>query len=597
MSMLVCVPVYRVKCQVLVDEGRAWTPVEELILWAISRRALSIAELVSEANLSHQIIVSAVSRLMRFRLAKVAGVDGAHKFAASTFGAKAVTSGDPLPFFPKQCEVWVSFVIERVTGRVLRARDVRRIRERDLEVVRRGPGGRRTIVLSVTGEGLDISHEAMVARIAQLVTRGREEKLAGIAAGTASMSNEYIGVTVENGVVRDLPELGSQRLHEVVVAAAGTRGSAITLSVPYAGSASSTAVPEPVSCDFAPEDIVIGGSMQGTLLRDLLTNAASRMVIHSTFIDFENFEALLPEIRSACRRDVTIDVLWGAAHGEDAKIRYGETAARMAALVRADPVLHRRVRVGLQSTGSHAKLLLLDTLEGGWLGIVSSCNWLKSPFRSVEISTVLRHPRLVARIAGAIQKMAGTRGLADALANEMAVLGRALAVQRGSAGSAKVDVITGAAHDTMVRLASGDARRRLIIGMHKLGATARPGALLPAEAASGQSRSVKVLYTMPSGPLKNRHARELEKEAAEHGVRLMRMNPISLHGKFLLKNEDNVVTSSLNWGSASSDPDFPLGDIGVHIRAPGIGESVYQRLVAIFPKLRDEPPFLDFSSG
>jgi cardiolipin synthase A/B len=57
MSVLVCVPVYRVKSQVLVEEGRAWTPVEELILWAISGRALSIAELVSEANLSHQIVV------------------------------------------------------------------------------------------------------------------------------------------------------------------------------------------------------------------------------------------------------------------------------------------------------------------------------------------------------------------------------------------------------------------------------------------------------------------------------------------------------------------------------------------------------------
>jgi hypothetical protein len=66
--------------------------------------------------------------------------------------------------------------------------------------------------------------------------------------------------------------------------------------------------------------------------------------------------------------------------------------------------------------------------------------------------------------------------------------------------------------------------------------------------------------------------------------------PLPLQGKFLLWDEDNVVTSSLNWGSASSDPDFPLGDIGVHIRAAGIGESVYQRLVSIFPKLQDELP-------
>jgi hypothetical protein len=560
-----------------------------LILWAISRRAQSIAELVSEVNLSHQIVVSAVSRLMRFRFAKVTTKGGKPRFAASAFGAKAVTSGEELPFYPQREDRWISFVIERVTGRMLWARDVRRVRHRDLENVQRSPGGRRMRVLAVMGEALDTGHDAMVARIAQLVTRGREEKLAAIVAGTATMSDEFIGVTVENGVVRDLPEQASQRLREIVVGAAGSSGNASTSSVRYAGAEISTAVREPICCDFVPDDIVIGGPAQLALLTDLLTNAASRVVIHSTFIDFGEFEALLPAIRSASRRDVIIDVLWGAAHDLDTQARYGDVARRMAALVRADPVLQRRVHIGLQSTGSHAKLLLLDTLEGGWIGVVSSCNWLKSPFRSVEISTVLRDPRLVARIAGAVQRMAGTRGLADELANEMAVLGRNLAEQRGNVGSAKVDVITGTAHDTMIRLASGDALRRLVIGMHKLGATARPGALLPAEVAAGQSRSVHVLYTMPSGPLKKRHARELEVEAAEHGVRLIRLAPPHLHGKFLLWDEDNVVTSSLNWGSASSDPDFPLGDIGVHIRAPGIAESVYQRLIAIFPQLLDEP--------
>ena len=590
MSKLICVPVYRVKCQVLIDKGRAWTPVEELILWAISRRPLSIAELVSESNLSHQIVVSAISRLMRFRFAKVTVVDGVHKFAASAFGSKAVISGDELPFYPQRSEMWISFVIERVTGRVLRARDVRRVRERDLEELRRGPRARRTTVLAVTGEALDVGQDAMVARIAQLVTRGREEKLAEIVAGTATMSSEFVGVTVEDGVIRDLPERASRKLREAVLAAAGSKNRGARFAVPYAGSAPSMALPAPVSCEFAPEDIVIGGSAQGALLKNLLTKSASRVVIHSTFIDFDDFKALLPEIQSACRRDVSIDVLWGAAHGEEAKERYAATAMQIANLVRGDPVLHRRVRVGLQSTGSHAKLLLLDTVDAEWIGVVSSCNWLKSPFRSVELSTVLRNPRIVARIAAAIQKMAGARGLADELANEMALLSRELAAQRGRAGTARVEVIIGASHDAMVRLASSDVQRRLIIGMHKLGSTARPGALLPAEAASGSSRSVTVLYTQPSGPLKKRHARELEKEAAEHGVRLIRTGDIPLHGKFLLWDGDHVVTSSLNWGSASNDPDFPLGDIGVHIHAPGIGKSVYQRLVAIFPKLQDGMP-------
>ncbi len=584
MSALVCIPVHRVKCQVLVDEGRAWTPVEELILWGISRKPLSIAELANEAGLSHQIVVAAVSRLMRFRLAKLAVVEGAHKFAASASGAKAVASGDSLPYFPKRSEVWISFVLEHVTGQVLRARDVCRIRERDLE----GPSGHgQRIVLSVTGTELDITHEAMVARIDRLVARGREQKLAAIVAGTATMSREFIGVAVQNGVVRDLPEQAGPALRKVVIAAAGQAGKARSVAVPYAGQAAAAVIAEPVSCDIQPEDIVLGGSAQGELLRNLLGRAASRMVIHSTFIDYDDFTMLLPDFQAACRRDVEIDILWGAAHGEDAKSQYAATAARLAALVRTDLILHRRLRIWPQSTGSHSKLLLLDSLDGGWIGVVSSCNWLKSQFRSVEISTVLRHPRLVAGIATALQKMAGARGLADELANEMAILSGHLKSQPGKNGSASVSLITGTDHDAILRAASRAAKRRFMIGMHKLGATARPGALLPAEAASKQAREVQVLYTNPSGPLKNRHARELQKEAAEHGIRLLRMNPIPLHGKFLLWDDDNVVTSSLNWGSASSDPEFPLGDIGVHVTAPSIASSLMDRLVAIFPKLKD----------
>ena len=63
-----------------------------------------------------------------------------------------------------------------------------------------------------------------------------------------------------------------------------------------------------------------------------------------------------------------------------------------------------------------------DTQEGAWRAVLSSCNWLKSPFHSVEISAVLRHPHIVAQVASTLQKLTGTRGLNDPLASEMALL-------------------------------------------------------------------------------------------------------------------------------------------------------------------------------
>jgi cardiolipin synthase len=594
MNTSVLIPVIRVKCRVKVDQGRAWTPVEELILWAISRRSHSIADLVSETLLPHQVVVAAISRLARFRFAKVTVRDGLNKFVASTSGARAVSSGDPLPFFPKPSEMWIGIAIERVGGRILSGREIVRVTPFDFENLQNCSFSERPVVLDITGGVLDAGSDAMMSRIGHFVARGREQKLVGIDSGTFAMWNEHIAVTVENGLVRNLPEVAGDKLREIVKSAAAARGRTTVYKVPFLNPDDLDEAPSSVACSFSPDDIVVGGSAQRTLFEGLLKKAASRVIIHSTFISMQHVGQLLPAMREACSRDVVIDVLWGAAKGDE-KERYGQTANDLARLARSDPALVGRLRVYSRSTGSHAKLMLLDTNDGDWIATVSSCNWLKSPFQSVELTTVLRHPRLVARVAASVQKMSGERGLADSLASEMSILVRDLNNLRGTSGSAMVDVIAGDEHDVLMRTACGETRDRFIIGMHKLGATARPGALLPAQTASAASKTVMVLYTLPSGPLKNRHARELEREAQEHNVMLMRMKDIPLHGKFLIWDRDNVVISSINWGSASTNEDFPLGDIGVHVRAPGIGESVFEKLAAIFPRMKDEVPIQDGS--
>lgn len=587
MATVVCIPVMRVRCRVYIDKGRSWTPVEELLLWAITRRAQSIADLASASNLPHQVVVTALSRLNRFRLCKVVASDGAHKFQASMAGQRAVAGGGALPFFPKTTETWIGFVIERHGGRILATREVNRVRARDLREMLNGPVSRRPVVIEVNGSAVGETPEELMARIAQFVAKGRDERLAKIEPGTASIVNEHIAVTVENGIVRDLPDKAGPKLRELVIEAAARQERSLRYSVPglvlYEKEGAGQG---PTSCAFSADDIVIGGSAQLQKLSDLLRTAATRVVMHSTFISLEDIERLLPDLRAACSRDVAIDILWGAAHGEDEKNRYGETASRLAALARNDPVLRGRLHVALQSTGSHAKLLLLDTLDGEWIAAVSSCNWLKSPFRSVEITTLLRHPHLVAGVASALQRLCGERALADAVASELALLALELREARGQGGNAEIKLVFGDDHQALLRQASGAAQQRLVVGTHRLGATARPGMLLPAEAAAGGTKLIKVLYSMTSGPLKNRHARELREEAAAHGVDLLHLRPIPLHGKFLLWDSDDIVTTSLNWGSASTDEGFPHGDVGVHIHAAGIGDAVMAKLTAMLPQLQ-----------
>ena len=147
-------------------------------------------------------------------------------------------------------------------------------------------------------------------------------------------------------------------------------------------------------------------------------------------------------------------------------------------------------------------------------------------------------------------------------------------------------VVVGEAHDEIMRAASGAASHRFFVGCHRLGSTARPGALIQGEVAARRPGvTATILYTQPSGPLKNRHARALRNEAAENGVNLIKTEKIPLHGKIVAWGDDDVVVTSLNWASAAVDPDFPWADIGVHINAPRVAACAMAKLRKIFPEL------------
>jgi cardiolipin synthase len=129
------------------------------------------------------------------------------------------------------------------------------------------------------------------------------------------------------------------------------------------------------------------------------------------------------------------------------------------------------------------------------------------------------------------------------------------------------------------------------IGCHKLGSTARPGVVMQGEVAAERTGSnVTILYTQPAGPPKNRHARALQEEAARHGVRLVKTHKTPLHGKIVAWENDDVVVTSLNWASASADPDFPCADIGIHVHADGVASATLTKLWRLFPELASKQP-------
>ncbi len=85
----------------------------------------------------------------------------------------------------------------------------------------------------------------------------------------------------------------------------------------------------------------------------------------------------------------------------------------------------------------------------------------------------------------------------------MAMVTRDLRRHEPGDGDARITLLLGERHDEMMRLATGNAGRRVLVGCYRLGSTARPGVVLQAEAAVERADiDVTLLYTRASGPLK-----------------------------------------------------------------------------------------------
>lgn len=587
MKRLIAIPVFHLSCKVGIDKGRAWSVVDELLLWRVDRAPETIAGLVTASGLPRSLVVASLARMMRFRMVEVSVAGGTAAFKSSPFGKGLV--GEELPYFPKRISRRVSFVVERATGELLRRRDVRLLSLAALERERRT--GIDVRLVHVEGGEPPMSPEANLGRLAALAVRGHDERLANVDATTASRrDNELLVVDVVDGVVSGLPGEVGDRLRSLASRLAREKAAG-DITIRYAGPTPIAATgPTRIPCDIVRDDVVVGGAAHKAAFLSLLEQAQRRVVVHSTFLAVEKFEALREAFRAACRRGVLFDILWGAESDDDTVSKNGLSAAKINELIRDDLDLAGRVRVHLRSTGSHAKVVLCDGASSQWTAVVGSCNWLLSPFRSVELSAVLRAPHAVADVVNAVARLVGRRGNAfDELGSELSLLAsnlRDLPAVSGASGAATL--VAGETHERIVRSASGSAKQRLVIGSHRLGATARSGALLQgATAAARSGAKATLIYSTASGPLSPADADALRREMDSEGVTVSRARSPKLHAKFLLWDDNDIVVTSFNWASASVDSTFPEAEIGVHLHAPGLAADVLRRLQDLVPELVD----------
>ena len=173
----------------------------------------------------------------------------------------------------------------------------------------------------------------------------------------------------------------------------------------------------------------------------------------------------------------------------------------------------------MRTTGSHAKIVLADTSDGGWVAAVGSCNWISSPFRALEASVLLRDPRLVADVAQALRETIGRRDIADDLANELALTANDLRRDAPeTVGAARVTVVVGPAHEAIMRRSGGEASGKHVVITDRAGRGVRSLALLPAALAASRGAEAAMLWTRASEPMTRPAMREVAAEAQEVGV-------------------------------------------------------------------------------
>ncbi|CAI8836670.1 PLDc_2 domain-containing protein [Pseudomonas sp. IT-P2] len=589
MTNLIAIPVVRMTCKVWIEKVKAWSAIDELLLWSIARRPKTVEELLLESQLPLQVIIASASKMMRFRLVEVILQSAGMALQVSDYGSSVVKSGEALPSFPKRFSRRVSFVVELATGGMYQTREVGGFKTR-ANLQRESEKGTVVQYIEVQGDSADISHEANFDRLSEISARGWGEELAGIEAGTVSTKEGFIVVRVDDGVP-DVPDVYSPSLKDVIAGLElGLKESASIIIPTFLREKKDPAMLDEISCGFEADDVVIGGESHKDCFLSILAGAKSRLIIHSTFLDSKKFQELVVYIRAACMRGVTLDILWGAdEEDEDESGIKGKNATAASEIMRIvvnDRDLNSKVKVHMVSTGSHSKFLIADNQDDNWVAVVGSCNWLSSPFQSVELSVVLRDLGVVSKFASAVQGLLGVKGFVSSLANEMAIVARDLERRPKFGGNSTVSIVLGESHDYLMRKASGTAVSELVIGSNKLGSTVRPAAVIPGESAAQRSGIVvSIIYDRLTGPIKNRHIKQLAEEAIENGVRLIKTDRARLHGKFLAWDADHLVITSLNWASASVDVGFPWGEMGVYVNSPGVATKVLDRLREVFSEL------------
>lgn len=586
-AIRVAVPVKVARLRVWVDKGRHWSGVDRLVLWALATKPSTASDLAKSACIPARLVTEIVLRMMRFGWIELAAASTGASFRATEAGREVVEAFETLPPVTQRVSRRVSFAMEPFKWAAYGLRDLKPYREKDIEAFQREHDVRRLVI---DGGWERLSSLELYAATDQVLDD--DEELSSIDYSASNTLDQFALFTVIGEAIKGLPPDPAPQLVEAVLSAAKRSRSAKSIAIkpPRRSTGPATHnIARPAQ--IALEDIVLSGKDHRDRLIEVLRQARSRFILHSTFLREDVFGELQGEFGKAAKRGVKIDVFWGADGSEKDREANLDAAIAINQRITADPDLRGRARVHLHTTRSHSKLLIADAAgraPGEFVAIVGSCNWLYSGFNRVEASVVLRHPRAVALVAEEFAELVFDMATSSQVASDLTSLARTLRTIPSTEGDTEVRIVRGDDHASLMRTARETAEKSIMVGGDRLGLAAEARTIIPMMAAASRSVEGLICYSKASGPVTRKDAKDLAALAGSAGVRLSQIDGHELHGKFLLWDDDHVVITSLNWSSADTRSDTPQGEIGLYVRSEGLARDVRSRLLGEWPSLSPE---------
>lgn len=568
----VAVPVLRGKRRFIILKGRPWSGVEHLILQSLAKAPKSVRELAEASTLPRRLVIEMLIRLMRVGWVEIAVGQSGSTFRATSVGAEQA-AGEELPSPSRSTKRWIPFVVDQITGTPYRARDFPSFSRAKVEAREKLE---KIIWLKPERSMDDFEPRDLLTNLTE-----EDEQIIGFDASHEKFSDLYAVVAVRDGKVEGLPGRAPAFLEsQVLVAAQSEPDEPLDQSEKRRTHIAEVFAPEPElrQAVFGVDDLVVGGPAHEARLASAIQKAASRIIIHSTFVSADGLNAVLSGLKQAANRGVRVDILWG--QGENSP-KSAETRALLGAFreVIAREGYEGRIILHPHSTGSHAKILIADDDSGGrFSATVGSCNWLSAAFGSFDVSVKSRDPGIVSDLFNVVAKM--TRGRDGHWADwtaELVQLSLAACEEPAPKGlKAEACLVLGADHGRFMRKARDQAERRIFVASHRWSEIGNRSIVIPAISAVEANGSIqaRIYYNQVSGRLTNSDATSRMLELRESGVSIQPVHEPRLHAKLLAWDDDSILITSLNWLSADVSQDNPLQEVGIFVRFPRVADDV-----------------------